>query len=76
MIVLTVMLGTMAMIPGLPMLPFLILTIATGAVAYALNKHGVLVSLGAEMHPSADARIYTTASTSSPAATGTLVEKI
>jgi flagellar biosynthesis protein FlhA len=76
MIVLTVMLGTMAIMPGLPMLPFLILTIATGAVAYALNKHGVPASMGLETHPSAEAADQAPASPSSAATTGSLVEKI
>jgi flagellar biosynthesis protein FlhA len=76
MIVLTVMLGTMAIMPGLPMLPFLILTIATGAVAYALNKHGVPASMGFEMHSSAEAADQAPASPSSTATTGPLVEKI
>ena len=40
MTVLAVMLGVMAIIPGLPMLPFLVLAAAAGAVAYSLHKHG------------------------------------
>ena len=41
MTVLAVMLGVMAIIPGLPMLPFLVLAVAAGAVAYTLNKQGI-----------------------------------
>ena len=38
---LSVMLGVMAIMPGLPMLPFLTLAIITGLLSYAINKHGV-----------------------------------
>jgi flagellar biosynthesis protein FlhA len=37
--VLAVMLGVMAVVPGLPMLPFAILAGATGALAHAVKKH-------------------------------------
>jgi len=37
---LSVMLGVMAIMPGLPMLPFLTLSIVTGLLAYAIRKHG------------------------------------
>jgi flagellar biosynthesis protein FlhA len=40
MTVLTGMLGVMALIPGMPMMPFLLLAGATGSVAYVLKKHG------------------------------------
>jgi len=39
--VLAGMLGFMAFVPGLPMWPFLLLAIASGALAYALKKHGI-----------------------------------
>ncbi|MEO8426459.1 MAG: flagellar biosynthesis protein FlhA [Verrucomicrobiota bacterium] len=39
--VLAVMLGVMAIVPGLPMMPFLILAAASGGVAYTLKKNGV-----------------------------------
>lgn len=39
MAVLTGMLGIMAMVPGLPMLPFLFLAAGTGMTAYFLKKH-------------------------------------
>jgi flagellar biosynthesis protein FlhA len=48
MTVLAVMLGVMAIIPGLPMLPFLVLAVAAGAVAYTLNKHGIPGSVTGE----------------------------
>jgi flagellar biosynthesis protein FlhA len=38
---LSVMLGLMAIIPGLPMLPFLTLAIITGLLSYAIRKHGI-----------------------------------
>ncbi len=40
MTVLSVMLGLMAIVPGLPMLPFATLAIITGALSYTLHKHG------------------------------------
>jgi flagellar biosynthesis protein FlhA len=45
---LSVMLGVMAIMPGLPMLPFLTLAIITGLLSYAINKHGV-PDMGAAM---------------------------
>jgi flagellar biosynthesis protein FlhA len=44
---LSVMLGVMAIMPGLPMLPFLTLAIITGLLSYAINKHGVPEMAGA-----------------------------
>jgi flagellar biosynthesis protein FlhA len=38
---LSAMLGVMAIMPGLPMLPFLTLAVITGLLAYAINKHGM-----------------------------------
>ena len=44
---LSAMLGFLAIVPGLPKLPFLVLACGTGALAYALKKHGVSNSMGA-----------------------------
>jgi flagellar biosynthesis protein FlhA len=46
MTVLTGMLGIMAIVPGLPMMPFLLLAGATGTVAHLLHKNGVPGNLG------------------------------
>jgi flagellar biosynthesis protein FlhA len=32
--------GFMAIVPGLPMLPFLVMSVSSAALAYGLNKHG------------------------------------
>jgi len=40
MTVLAVMLGLMSLVPGLPMMPFLLLALITGALSYTLHKHG------------------------------------
>lgn len=53
MMVLTGMLGVMALVPGLPMMPFLLLAGGTFGVAYALKKHGSAVAIGLEAVPSA-----------------------
>ena len=51
MAVLTGMLGVMALVPGLPTMPFLLLGTATGAIAYSLKKHGAALGLNADMAP-------------------------
>ncbi len=51
MAVLTGMLGVMALVPGLPTMPFLLLGTATGAIAYSLKKHGAALGLNADMPP-------------------------
>jgi flagellar biosynthesis protein FlhA len=38
--ILSVMLGIMALVPGLPMLPFLTLAIITGLLSYSIHRHG------------------------------------
>lgn len=38
--ILSVMLGVMAIVPGLPTLPFLTLAIVTGMLAYTMQRHG------------------------------------
>ncbi|HEY1717707.1 MAG TPA: flagellar biosynthesis protein FlhA [Verrucomicrobiae bacterium] len=38
--ILSVMLGVMAIVPGLPMLPFLTLAIITGLLSYSIHRHG------------------------------------
>jgi flagellar biosynthesis protein FlhA len=39
--VLSGMVGFMAIVPGLPMLPFLVMALGSAAVAYGLGKHGL-----------------------------------
>jgi len=38
--ILSVMLVVMALVPGLPMLPFLVLAIITGLLSYSIHRHG------------------------------------
>ena len=38
--ILSVMLGVLAIVPGLPMLPFLTLSIITGLLSYSIHRHG------------------------------------
>jgi flagellar biosynthesis protein FlhA len=38
--ILSVMLGVMALVPGLPTLPFLTLAIITGLLSYSIHRHG------------------------------------
>jgi flagellar biosynthesis protein FlhA len=45
---LSAMLGVMALVPGLPMLPFLTLACGTGALAYALHQNKALLPAPAE----------------------------
>ena len=44
---LSAMLGVMALVPGLPVWPFLTLSIATGALAYSLKKHHMATAVAA-----------------------------
>src|SRR5262249_13333309 len=48
MTALTAMLGVMAFVPGLPMLPFFTLASGAGVLSYALRKHGPLLAASAE----------------------------
>lgn len=48
MMVLTAMLGLLAVVPGLPMMPFLILAVVSGGMTYALSKHGGIGALSGE----------------------------
>ena len=56
LLVLAGMLGTMAIIPGLPFLPFALLGALTAGVAQQLMKHGYGFGLGAEILPAAAAQ--------------------
>jgi flagellar biosynthesis protein FlhA len=38
--ILSVMLGVLSIVPGLPMLPFLTLSILTGMLSYSMHRHG------------------------------------
>lgn len=46
MMVLTGMLGLLALVPGLPMLPFLFLAVVAGGMSYVLHKGGLTPVLG------------------------------
>ncbi len=48
MAILAAMMATFGLVPGLPMLPFLVLGGLAGAAAYTLHKHGVPMLDGAE----------------------------
>lgn len=39
--ILSAMLGVMAIVPGLPMLPFLVLAVITGLLSYTIHRHGI-----------------------------------
>ena len=41
------MLGVMALVPGLPTLPFLVMAIITGLLSYSLHRHGMPEAAGA-----------------------------
>lgn len=59
MMVLSGMLAAFSLMPGLPMLPFLILATSTGLLAYALKKHGITQAPAAALEsaaPGADAK--------------------
>jgi flagellar biosynthesis protein FlhA len=49
MAILAAMMATFGLVPGLPMLPFLVLAGLAGAAAYTLHKHGVPLQEGAEV---------------------------
>lgn len=66
--ILATMLGFMALVPGLPMFPFLILALLTGFLAYVLNRHGHWTSAGEDPAESAAGSSPTTsAATAGPA---------
>ena len=46
--ILAVMLGVMALVPGLPTMPFLTLATIIGMLSYSMNKHGGMPEVGAE----------------------------
>jgi len=46
--ILAVMLGFMALVPGLPMVPFLAMSALTGFLAYVLHRHGGLQPMAEE----------------------------
>jgi flagellar biosynthesis protein FlhA len=48
MIILASMMMVLAMVPGLPMFPFLVLAVLAGTMAYTLHRHGPPEALGAE----------------------------
>jgi len=39
--ILSVMLGVMAIVPGLPTMPFLVLSVVVGLISYSIHKHGM-----------------------------------
>ncbi len=53
MIILASMMGVLALVPGLPMFPFLVLAVLSGTMAYTLHRHGPPEAFGAEPKPRA-----------------------
>ena len=47
------MMGVMALVPGLPTIPFLVLGVITGLVSYSLHRHGMPEAAGAAATSSA-----------------------
>ena len=46
----------MALVPGLPTIPFLVLAIISGTIAYRLNKHNLAATIAAQAKTAADAK--------------------
>src|ERR1022692_3595107 len=65
MTILSVMLGVLALIPGLPTLPFLTLSVITGLLAYSLHRQGM-----PEFNSPANAAAGATGKASDPKAAG------
>jgi flagellar biosynthesis protein FlhA len=59
MTVLAAMMSVFALVPGLPMLPFLVLAILTGLISYTLHRHGPLEPALAEAATAGGARTGT-----------------
>lgn len=53
---LTAMLVIMAIVPGLPTIPFLVLAIISGTIAYRLNKHNLAATIAAQAKTAADVK--------------------
>jgi flagellar biosynthesis protein FlhA len=77
MAALTAMLGVMAFVPGLPMLPFFTLASGAGVLSYALRKHGpILAAVPEGARSAAPGKEGKTASPSSSAAGGEKLENL
>ena len=53
---LSMMLGVMSIMPGLPMMPFLILSIITGLLSYSIHRHGMPELAAASAAPVANSQ--------------------
>src|SRR5579859_210457 len=65
--ILAAMLGVMALVPGLPTLPFLVLGAITGLLSYTMHRHGA-IELAPTTGPSMSAHSSKVAETKAPAA--------
>jgi flagellar biosynthesis protein FlhA len=74
--VLSGMMGILAIVPGLPMMPFLVIGICAGSVAYGLKKQSSAAAVGgtagAEGEPGADKKAVAT----KPSSTGSAGDKL
>ena len=66
--ILAAMLGVLALIPGLPMLPFLTLAVISGLLSYTIHKHGMPEMGGASSPATAGGMSGKPADTKAPAA--------
>ena len=73
--ILSAMLGTMALVPGLPMTPFMLLAIAAAGMAYVLKRHGVSAQ-GETSLLDTDASAKTPAARATPGSVGSVGEKL
>jgi flagellar biosynthesis protein FlhA len=80
LMILSAMLGLLAVVPGLPMLPFLLLSLATGVIAYFLHARGGLPLLdpvaGTGMEGGRAGSSSASTSGSEPATSAAQAEKI
>jgi flagellar biosynthesis protein FlhA len=70
------MMTVLAFVPGLPTMPFLILACGTGALAYALKKHGVTSPMGAAHDSPVAAATEPSAKTSTPVTVAPSADKL
>jgi flagellar biosynthesis protein FlhA len=75
MVILTVMLGIFALVPGLPMMPFLLLALVTGWTARELLKRSALLKATASATPAQNGK-PTAAGTAAPGGAGEKLESL
>jgi flagellar biosynthesis protein FlhA len=74
--VLSGMMGILAIVPGLPMMPFLVIGIGAGSVAYGLKKHGVTAAGAGAAGAEGDAGVDKKAAAAKPSAAGAGGDKL